>query len=148
MESMNNTDQYRKLEELYEDMSDSRLEEMAGQIDDLTEIAQVVLRAEISRRGLDKAAAETPIERPVALGDDLVRVWGAKDKSEAESVADVLVSAGIPAIPGSEKFELVGGGFEEQPVVRVVPESRLRALELLGQHFPQAPEPQEDETGS
>jgi len=146
MESVNPTDQYRKLEELYTEMSDSRLQEMAGQIDDLTDIAQEVLRAEISRRRLDKATAEIPINRPVALGDDLVRVWGAKDQSEAESVADVLVSAGIPAIPGTEKFELVDGGFEEQPVVRVVPESRLRALELLGQYFPQAPEPEEDET--
>lgn len=142
---MNHTDQYRKLEELYAEMSDSRLQEMAGQIDDLTEIAQEVLRAEISRRRLDKAATEIPINRPVAPGDELVGVWWAKDNGEAESVVDVLVSAGIPAILAEDKFELVGGGFEEQPVVRVVPESRLRALELLRQYFPPAPEPEEDE---
>ena len=53
---MANTDQadaYRKLQELYADMSDEKLEDMAEGIGDLTEIAQQVLRAEISKRGLD-----------------------------------------------------------------------------------------------
>jgi hypothetical protein len=48
------SEQYRRLQELYAEMSDGRIESMAESVDDLTEIAQQVLRAEISKRGLDK----------------------------------------------------------------------------------------------
>jgi hypothetical protein len=68
MENMSNADEYRHLQELYADMSDSRLDAMADDIDDLTEIAQQVLRAEISKRGLD-AQAKDPSEKPI----DIVR---------------------------------------------------------------------------
>jgi len=54
MGNTNEADAYRKLQELYADMSDSRIESMAENIDDLTEIAQQVLRAEIAKRGLDR----------------------------------------------------------------------------------------------
>ena len=133
---MNHTDQYRKLEELYAEMSDRRLEEMAEQIDNLTDMAKEVLEAEISRRGLGKGTPEAPVEGPVPSGDELVGVWGVKDDIEAESVMSVLESAGIPAVLGVEQYELVDGGFEDQLVVKVVRESRLRAMELLHQHFP------------
>jgi hypothetical protein len=59
MAPTDSSEQYRRLQELYAEMSDSRLESMAEGIDDLTEIAQQVLRAEISRRGLDKQLQNT-----------------------------------------------------------------------------------------
>ena len=60
MATDNQAEAYRRLQELYADMSDSRIEEMAEQIDDLTETAQQVLRAEIGKRGLDAKAQEAP----------------------------------------------------------------------------------------
>ena len=54
------SDAYRKLQELYADMSDSRIESMAENIDDLTEMAQQVLRAEMSKRGLDAQSQDVP----------------------------------------------------------------------------------------
>jgi hypothetical protein len=63
MEYTNHSDAYRKLQELYADFSDSRIESMAENIDDLTEIAQQVLRAEVARRGLDSQTEHaTPVE--------------------------------------------------------------------------------------
>lgn len=126
-------------------MSDSRLQEFADQIDDLTDIAQGVLRAEISRRGMDKKVPQIPGENSVSIEDALVGIWQVKDTTEAESVMGVLESAGIPAVLGTEQFELVDGGHEDQPVIKVVIESRPRALELLNQYFPQAPDPEEDD---
>jgi hypothetical protein len=64
MGNTNEAEAYRKLQELYADMSDSRIESMADDIVDLTEIAQQVLREEIARRGLDAQgqAAAAPID--------------------------------------------------------------------------------------
>jgi len=63
MEYTNQADAYRKLQDLYTEMSDSRIESMAENIEDLTEIAQQVLRAEISKRGLDAQPQDAaPIE--------------------------------------------------------------------------------------
>jgi hypothetical protein len=64
MGNANEADAYCKLQELYADMSDSRIESMAENIDDLTEIAQQVLREEIAKRGLDAQGQEAaaPVE--------------------------------------------------------------------------------------
>jgi DNA-directed RNA polymerase subunit M/transcription elongation factor TFIIS len=72
MGNTNEADAYRKLQELYADMSDSRIESMAENIDDLTEIAQQVLRAEIAKRGLDaqsRDAAPVEVARHAPLND-------------------------------------------------------------------------------
>src|SRR5947209_3609431 len=49
MEHINQADEYRRLEELYAEMGDEQIEAMSGQMEDLTDIAQQVLRAEMSR---------------------------------------------------------------------------------------------------
>src|SRR5689334_1382034 len=118
MASTDQSDQYGKLQQLYGEMSDNRLLEMADQIDDLTEIAQEVLRAEIATRGLDNKKPGSSAKRSLPPEDELTVVWWAKDPSEAESIVDALESAGVPAAQGVERFQLVDGGFEEQPVVR------------------------------
>jgi DNA-directed RNA polymerase subunit M/transcription elongation factor TFIIS len=144
METIDHTNEYRRLEELYAEMSDSRLQEMADRVGDLTDLAQQVLRAEISRRGLDKRGPAATGKGFFPAEDELVGIWRVKDTAEAKSVMDVLESAGIPASLGTEKIEIVGGGFENELTVEVLPESRYRALEKLHQAFPQEPEPEED----
>jgi ribosomal protein S27AE len=49
------------LEELYAQMSDEQLTSMADLINGLTDSAQEVLRAEISRRGLDTQPLDAPL---------------------------------------------------------------------------------------
>lgn len=80
------SEQYRRLQELYAEMSDSRLESMAEGMDDLTEMAQQVLRAEISKRGLGKKlqnASSVEIARHALLEElldpDLNDPFGAPD---------------------------------------------------------------------
>jgi DNA-directed RNA polymerase subunit M/transcription elongation factor TFIIS len=64
MGHIDQSEAYRKLQELYADLSDSRIESMAENIDDLTEMAQQVLRAEIAKRGLD---AQSPGAAPAEI---------------------------------------------------------------------------------
>ena len=65
MENINQADKYRRLEELYAEMSDQEIEAMSGLMVDFTDIAKQVLRAEISKRGLGPRgldAAEVPVK--------------------------------------------------------------------------------------
>jgi len=65
MENINQADEYRRLEELYAEMSDQEIEAMSGQMEDLTDTAKQVLRAEISKRGLGPRgldAADDPVK--------------------------------------------------------------------------------------
>ena len=64
MENIDQADEYRRLEALYAEMSDQQIEAMSGQMEDFTDIAQQVLRAEISRRGLGPRGLD-PAEDPV-----------------------------------------------------------------------------------
>jgi DNA-directed RNA polymerase subunit M/transcription elongation factor TFIIS len=125
-------------------MSDSQLQAMADQVDDLTEIAQQVLRAEISRRGLDKQAPDERGEDSVPSEDDLTTVWTPEDSAQAQSVIGILETAGIRTCLCTEKTELVDGSFEDKQVTKVVHLDRIRALNVLYQYFPQEPDPEED----
>jgi DNA-directed RNA polymerase subunit M/transcription elongation factor TFIIS len=149
MENFDQAEEHRRLEELYAQMSDEQLAAMDGKIEDLTDIAQRVLRAEISKRRLDAQVPDVPRGDFAPREEELTRVWVAKDSAEAESVMGTLESAGIPACLGTEKMEYVNGSFEEKPVVKVVTWDQGRALELLRQSFPQEqePEPEEDPGG-
>jgi len=52
MHSTDQAEELRKLETLYEQMSDGELRALDEKPEDLTDIAQQVLRAEVARRGL------------------------------------------------------------------------------------------------
>jgi DNA-directed RNA polymerase subunit M/transcription elongation factor TFIIS len=136
MENANPADEYRRLEELYAEMSDSRLQDMAEQADDLTPLAQQVLRAEVSKRGLDKHVPDAPVENSVVSEDDLIRVHVAEDSAEAQSVINLLETAGIRTCLSTEKIEFADRSFEDKPVVKVVYLDRSRALSLLSEYFP------------
>ncbi len=58
MEDINQAEEYRRLEELYARMSDGEIEALSGQIEDFTDIARQVLRAEVAKRGLGPAGQD------------------------------------------------------------------------------------------
>jgi hypothetical protein len=143
METANTADEYRRLEELYGEMSDSRLQDMADQVGDLTYLAQQVLRAEVSKRGLDKQAPDVSPEDDIPSDIGLTGIWRAKDPTKARSIIDILKSAGIPACMVPEKVEFTDGGFEDWVDIKVVQSDQGRAYELLRQYFPPEQESEE-----
>jgi len=78
----------------YARMSDTELMELARSYDGLLEIAQVALRAEFARRGLEPPLAEEPKEWEFRR---LVTVRRYRDLAEAYVGRSLLESAGIPA---------------------------------------------------
>lgn len=108
MANIDQADAYRKLQELYADMSDGKLEDMAENIDDLTEIAQQVLRAEISKRGLDEQGELAPTDRGPVF--DVTRSEAARRNrnlqghdSTASRKGSVKESAGDDALAGGDR---------------------------------------------
>jgi hypothetical protein len=98
----------------YTQMSEMELMELARSYDGLLEIAQVALRAEFARRGLEPPLAEEPEEWEFRR---LVAVRRYRDLAEAYVGRSLLESAGIPAWIADENLvrmdwfysNLVGG---------------------------------------
>lgn len=61
--------EWRRLTKLYADMFDGQLLELAGSLNDLTEMARTVLRDELRKRG---------------LGDPLTAGWSAQERMQAQ----------------------------------------------------------------
>jgi hypothetical protein len=78
----------------YAQMSETELIELARSYDGLLEIAQVALRAEFARRGLEPPLVEEPEEWELRR---LVTVQHYRDLAEAYAGRSLLESAGIPA---------------------------------------------------
>ena len=78
----------------YAQMSETELMELARSYDGLLEIAQVALRAEFARRGLEPPLVEEPEEWEFRR---LVTVRRYRDLAEAYVGRSLLESAGIPA---------------------------------------------------
>ena len=102
MENTNQAEEYRRLEELYADMSDAQVEEMSGQMEDLTEIAQQALRAEIPKRGLgqDQQTQEDSREaaRQAVLAERAERNLDAGDQDPGNDAADTAESRTLSGI--------------------------------------------------
>lgn len=98
----------------YAQMSESELMELARSYDGLLEIAQVALRAEFARRGLEPPLMEEPGKWEFRR---LVTVRRYRDLAEAYVGRSLLESAGIPAWIADENLvrmdwfysNLVGG---------------------------------------
>jgi hypothetical protein len=98
----------------YAQMSEMELMELARSYDGLLEIAQVALRAEFARRGLEPPLVEEPEEWEFRR---LVTVRRYRDLAEAYVGRSLLESAGIPAWIADENLvrmdwfysNLVGG---------------------------------------
>jgi predicted RNA-binding Zn-ribbon protein involved in translation (DUF1610 family) len=98
----------------YAQMSETELMELAHSYDGLLEVAQVALRAEFARRGLEPPPVEEPEEWEFRR---LVTVQRYRDLAEAYMGRSLLESAGIPAWVADENLvrmdwfysNLVGG---------------------------------------
>jgi hypothetical protein len=85
----------------YMQMSETELMELARSYDGLLEIAQVALRAEFARRGLEPPLVEEPVEWEFRR---LVTVRRYRDLIEAFVGRSLLESAGIPAWVADENL--------------------------------------------
>jgi hypothetical protein len=88
----------RRLAEVYSSQSDGELEQVAGQVSELTDLAREALRAELTKRGLYVGQLEEP-----APGSnqtefrDLVPIRTFWNLLEAQLAKGLLESAGIEA---------------------------------------------------
>ena len=92
---MNNADQERlRLVEAYSKLSDGELEKIAGESDELTDVAREVLQAEIVRRGLKFELTKQSGSEEIAVRH-LVTLRKFRDLPEALLAKGSLESAGI-----------------------------------------------------
>lgn len=85
----------------YAQMSETELTELARSYDGLLEIAQVALRSEFARRGLEPPLVEETEEWEFRR---VVTVWRYRDLNEAYVGRSLLESAGIPAWVADENL--------------------------------------------
>ena len=126
-------DQYRELMALYATYGDEELVELSRTMDDLTEMAQAILKGEMGRRGLKIAAAAPRAETRVLTDEDLADMRTYAEMAPEECIFDMeseqaastayysLTSAGIDAIVVSKPG----------PRVVVKPKDAERAAEIL-----------------
>ena len=141
-------EEWRRVKERYEGMSDAELEAVAGDGWELTDVAQQALQGEISRRGLkvQLKAAAPPLEQPEPCEEtddpedlDLVVAQQVWDPSEARRVKETLDAAGVPSYFGPNNVEEVdelGPGFEGGVDVRVREVDQQRAIQALASTTP------------
>ena len=121
----------------YAQMSETELLELARSYDGLLEIAQVALRAEFARRGLEPPLVEEPEEWEFR---HLVTVRRYRDLAEAFAGRSQLESAGIPAWVADENLvrmdwfysNLVGGMR-----LQVDESNEAAAREILAERAPE-----------
>jgi hypothetical protein len=111
MEALDPASEWRRLTELYRQMSDGELLNLARQKSELTDVAQQCLGSEMSVRGLKlhPEKSETPPEPPRPLDPaydedrelvELCEVWSLPDALQLQILLD---RAGIPFFIGPEK---------------------------------------------
>jgi hypothetical protein len=121
----------------YAQMSETELMELARAYDGLLEIAQVALRAEFARRGLEPPLVEEQAEWELRR---LVTVRRYRDLAEAYAGRSLLESAGIPAWIADENLvrmdwfysNLIGGMR-----LQVDESEETAALEILEAEAPE-----------
>jgi len=132
----NPADEWRHLAALYAEMGDPELLELKASLEDLTEVAQGVLRDEMKKRDLwdlpspQADLAEQENAEPHSLED--LRLAGAivgqyGTVNEANLAAYVLDLAGIQAVVVNNTFD------HALPTLRVAPGDAERATALLAQ---------------
>jgi hypothetical protein len=129
----------------YAVMSEIELMELARSYDELLEIAQVALRAEYARRGLEPPPANVPKEWELRR---LVTVRRYRDLPEAYTGRSLLESAGIPAWIADEHLvrmdwfysNLVGGMR-----LQVDERDEVAAREILSEPSPKTIQYSEEE---
>jgi hypothetical protein len=131
----------KRLSALYGEMGEIELLELKASFDDLTDIAQQVLREELEKRQLWDLPAEPAApsaERKKRSMDELA-VTGVV-AGEYDTVKEAKLAAFVLELAGIEAAFVDGQGFDmRMPSVRVAPEDAERAEALLA-------EPVSDET--
>ena len=131
----------------YAQMSETELMKMARSYDGLLEIAQVALRAEFARRGLEPPLVEEPEEWELRR---LMTVRRYRDLAEAYMGRSLLESAGIPAWIADEHLvrtdwfysNLVGGmrlqvdEREEAAAREILEEGAPETIKTMLAHVP------------
>jgi hypothetical protein len=132
----NPADEWRHLTALYAEMGDTELLELKASLEDLTEVAQDVLRDEMKKRELwdlplpqvdspDEEDAEPHSLENLRLAGAVVGQYDTVN--EANLAGYVLELAGIQAVVVNNTFDLT------LPALRVAPRDAVRATTLLGQ---------------
>lgn len=111
MDDAYRSDDYRHLEERYAQMSDAKIEAMSEQMDDLTEIAQSVLRAEMAKRGLGSGApggADDPVEaaRRAVRAEFAARGTEEEERRTGQTVWDRFVQDDVPPALDPSAYQL------------------------------------------
>lgn len=142
--------EWRRLTELYADMYDEQLQELAADFGNLTEMAQQVLRDEMKKRGLsDPTQPKPPQSLPVrftapepgeAAGEEPAEfTWktdlcACEDWKHAWQIREALRLAGIESwIDSSSRYGNGGTG----PRVQVAADQLDEARQVIAQPIPQ-----------
>jgi hypothetical protein len=100
----NNSDQERvRLVEAYSKISDGELEKIAGEADELTDVAREALQTEVARRGLRFELAQHPASDEMEIRH-LVTLRTFRDLPEALLAKGSLESAGIECSLGDDNM--------------------------------------------
>ena len=122
MEYRNQADEYHRLQELYAEMSDEEIEAMSGQMQNLTDIARGVLRAEISRRrlgpqGLDPEEDPREVARRALREQQAEREMAARGNAARDGPGDASELSDSPHVTNLVNLrspDPLMGGFDPQ----------------------------------
>jgi DNA-directed RNA polymerase subunit M/transcription elongation factor TFIIS len=156
MSTLDPTTEWRRLSELYRQMSDGELLALARKKSELTEVAQETLANEVSLRRLKEEPEVTrtpPPKRDLdsAYDEDrqLVELRTVWSLSDALKLQQLLDGAGIPFFMGPEKatgVDSVTSNFAGGVGVSIMNIGLPWALQLLQNYFPKnEPERESDE---
>lgn len=150
MAEIDSAQEWRRLQELYADMSEDELAAVAKDGYALTDIAKQALRAEIASRNLKVIVRLAPPVPEIPEGDpgfdpatlDLTAAWSVENREQAAWVKKTLNDAGIPCYFGPDLLEDVHRLEFTRPgglAVRVLKHDHDRvrqALKDFAQNFP------------
>jgi hypothetical protein len=142
---MNDANEYLRLTQLYKQFGDAELLELQSQVDQLTDIAQDVLRAEVSSRGLiipvqkldtDETADADTYDQPPGFGrlSSPDCIWEFAEQVDAKAAAAMLSEAGIVydiILPSRETLDM------SAPRIAVLPRDKDRVRQLLSHPIPE-----------
>jgi len=95
MEPTDQGKELQRLTELYSSMPDAKLQELAEDSAELTDLAHTALKAEISRRGLKIVSVGLPMQTDSVEEPELMTIRKFRDLPEAILAKGLLESAGI-----------------------------------------------------
>jgi hypothetical protein len=154
MGTMDPQQERKRLTDVYAGLSDAKLEEVAAQAHELTDVARETLRAELSKRGLYVGQLDEPRESSAAEFRDLVTVRSFWNLVEAELAKGLLDAAGIESflfdanVVNLDWFNANAMGGVK---LRVDADNVEAAKHILEENVSNAPEPEggeADETDS